>query len=396
LIAEAYDMRPCLPHHLLAIALVLLLTDTVGTVGAQLPTAALKIPSCRLDSSNNKIIQPTLKRAIDAYAAIGKPLAIGSIAMNPASPSTDGKTLDVYVAIDAAKGGTDAAGCATRVPSDTDPIDPISVRGGCVITAVEHMELRCSSSAIDIFAKAGRGQPRESIALLYVLSHELGHLYQKRLGEYAGRVERIDAGQPSAAKLETLRASCDPVSTKMEEEADARSFEILVKLVGGPPYRDPILSERGSVYSNIDQLALAADGWQKLNARRDFISQPPVHKSFEPTEFPTPAAKIERNAKSFVCDVLKGKKGNISYPGRSVSHPPMEQRLRRMAEQLKPVADKLPTKPGDPNFTPVAVVYGDLGQILTFMYHETGVYFEALQQRICTRVNGPQPEAGCE
>jgi hypothetical protein len=385
-------MRPHLFRHLLATAFVLFLTDTAG---AQVAAASPKIPTCRLDSSNNKIIQPTLKRAIDAYAAIGKPLAIASIAINPLSPSTDGKTLDVYVVIDAAKGGTDAAGCATRVPGDTDPVDPISVRGGCVITAVEHMELRCSSSAVDIFAKAGRSQPRESIALLYVLSHELGHLDQKRLGEYAGKVERIDVGQPPAAKLEILRANCDPVSTKMEEEADAKSFEILVKLVGDPPYRGPVLSERGSVYSNIDQLALAADGWQKLNARRDFISQPPVHKAFEPTEFPTPAAKIEKNAKTFVCDVLKGKKGNISYPGRSISHPPMEQRLRRMAEQLKPVADKLPTKPGDPNFTPVAVLYGDLGPILTFIYRETGVYMEALQEKICTRVNGPQPESGC-
>jgi hypothetical protein len=385
-------MRRGLPCHLLIITLAWFLTDTAG---AQSPAATPKIPGCRLDSSNNKFIQPTMERAIDAYAVIGKPLAITSIAINPPAPSTDGKTLDVYVVIDAAKGGTDPSGCATRVPRDTDPIDPISVRGGCVITSVEHMELRCSSSAVSIFAKAGRKEPRESLALLYVLSHELGHLHQKRLGEYAGRAERIDIGQPPAAKLEILRASCDPVSTKMEEEADASSFEILVKLVGAPPYRDPILSERGSVYSNIDQLALAADGWQKLNARRDFISPQPLHKAFEPTEFPTPVAQIEKNARAFVCDVLKGKRGQVSYPGRSISHPPMEQRLRRMAEQLKPVADKLPAKAGDPNFAPVAVLYGDLGPVLTFIYRETGVYMETLQDRICTRVNGPRPEAGC-
>jgi hypothetical protein len=54
-------MRPHLFRHLLATAFVLFLTDTAG---AQVAAASPKIPTCRLDSSNNKIIQPTLKRAI--------------------------------------------------------------------------------------------------------------------------------------------------------------------------------------------------------------------------------------------------------------------------------------------------------------------------------------------
>ncbi|OSJ24052.1 hypothetical protein BSZ19_43125 [Bradyrhizobium japonicum] len=106
-------MRRGLPCHLLIITLAWFLTDTAG---AQSPAATPKISGCRLDSSNNKFIQPTMERAIDAYAVIGKPLAITSIAINPPAPSTDGKTLDVYVVIDAAKGGTDPSGCATRVP----------------------------------------------------------------------------------------------------------------------------------------------------------------------------------------------------------------------------------------------------------------------------------------
>jgi hypothetical protein len=73
----------------------------------------------------------------------------------------------------------------------------------------------------------------------------------------------------------------------------------------------------------------------------------------------------------------------------------MEQRLQRMAEKLQPVAESLPTKPGDPNFKPVAVLQGDLGRILTAIYRGTGVYMKSLQSKICTRVNGPQPEAGC-
>jgi hypothetical protein len=363
--------------------------------GAGQASATPKFPACRLDGSNNAIIEATLKRATATYAAIGKELPVNTVAMNPTSPSAGPKTLDVYVVLDAAKDGIDAGGCALRTPGENDPVDAMSVLGGCVVTAVDHAEMRCSSSAVEIFAKAGRSQARESIALLYVLSHELGHLLQKRLGEYAGRVERIDLGAAPAAKLDSLRDACDPISVKVEEEADAMSFDVLVKLVSGLPYREPILSERGSVYANIDQLALASNGWQLLNARRDFVSQPKVHPSFEPQNFPTPDKEIEKNARTFVCAVLKGKKGTISYPGRSISHPPMEQRLQRMAERLQLVADKLPTKPGDPNFKPVAILQGDLGKILTFMYRETGVYMKSLQSKICTRVNGPQPDAGC-
>src|SRR5581483_9102859 len=142
-----------LGRHVTIIALAILLAAAAGN---DVRAAVSPIPTCRLDNSNNKIIQLTLKRAIDAYAALNKALPIAAIAVNPPSPSTDGKTLDVYVVKDAANGTTDAAGCASRIPSATDSVDPISVRGGCIITAVERMELRCSSSAVDIFATAGR------------------------------------------------------------------------------------------------------------------------------------------------------------------------------------------------------------------------------------------------
>lgn len=248
--------------------------------GTEAANAVPKFPACRLDGSKNAIIEATLKRAIATYAAMGKPLPINAVAINPASPSTDPKTLDVYVVLDAPKDATDAGGCASRAPGETDPVDALSVLGGCVITAVDHAEMRCSSSAVQVFAKAGRSQERESIALLYVLSHELAHLFQNRLGEYAGRVERIDLSAAPSVKLDSLREACDPISVKVEEEADAMSFDVLVKLVVGSPYREPILSERGSVYSNIDQLALASDGWQRLNARRE--SRPGQHPPWSP------------------------------------------------------------------------------------------------------------------
>jgi hypothetical protein len=54
----------------------------------------------------------------------------------------------------------------------------------------------------------------------------------------------------------------------------------------------------------------------------------------------------EKNTNQFVCYVLTKRKSVIANPGRSISHPPMEPRLQRMAEQLRPVAESLPTTPG--------------------------------------------------
>jgi hypothetical protein len=231
--------------------------------------------------------------------------------------------------------------------------------------------------------------------LLYVLSHELAHVYQRRIGEYEGRAERIELGLDTANKIKILREACDPASTRREEEADAISIQIIVSLLRASPYREPVFSERGSFYWNVDLLAAASDTWRKTALEREFISQPKVHASFIPTEFPTPPRTIDAHAKRFVCDVLTKRKGAISYPSKSVTHPPLEQRLRRIAEALRPIAETLPNSGAQQDFLPLAHLQQDVSPIFTQIYRETGVYLEALQDRICTMVNGPKPYASC-
>jgi hypothetical protein len=101
------------------------------------------------------------------------------------------------------------------------------------------------------------------------------------------------------------------------------------------------------------------------------------------------------HAKRFVCDVLTKRQGAISYPSKSVTHPPLEQRLRRIAEALRPTAESLPNSGAQENFQPVARLQQDLSPIFTHIYRETGVYLEALQDRICAMANGPNPKASC-
>lgn len=360
------------------------------------PSWADAIPSCRLDNTFNRLATETLARAVAAYVKLGKPLTVETIEANPATIPTKPTTLTVFVVRDAAQAGVDPNGCVSTALGKGDPLDPISVRGGCVIVAIERMEMRCSASAVRIFGGDPKEPSRPNPALLYLMAHELAHLIQRRLGEYGGRVERIDLAAKPDEKLRSLRAACEPSLTDREEQADAMSLEVLRELLGVPPYREAVLSEKGAMYANINRLALATNAWQSEAVLREFMSWPKLPAAFNPTEFPTPPAKIKANARRFVCDVLTKNRGTVLYPGRSARHPPIEQRLRRITELLQPIADALPAGGGHPDFQPIVTLMPQVGDILAHMYRDTGVYLAAVQDEICTRANAPSPRVECQ
>lgn len=372
-----------------AIALLLLLS-AVGTASAQMP------PSCRLDEEGGKAVATTIRLAMKAYAALGKPLPFDEIIANPLPAPSTPKSLAIYVVADATTSAVDKNSCIIKKPAvvDGEELDHVSVRGGCVAAAGK-MEVRCSSDVVQMFGKQGERPGLANPALLYVLAHELGHILQRRPGEYAGRVEPIDLKQPQAAKLDILRESCEPGLTKAEEDADQLAVQVLAKLLPEPPYREPLFSAQGSVLWGVDQLNLAANSWRKAALEREFISQLEPHKSFVPIEFPTPAPVVQANAKRFVCEVLTRKSGVINYPGRSTSHPPLEQRMQRVAEALRTLAAGLPKSDAQQEYRPIAVLQEQLSDVFTFIYRETGVYLEAVQGNICSRVNSDKPTEGC-
>ena len=378
-----------LPLH--CVITVLLLVTSVESASAQIP------PNCRLDEEGGKAAATTLRLAMKAYDPLGKPLPFDEVIANPKVAPTTTKSLAIYVIEDATTNTIGKDGCLLKKPAIVkgEELDPISVRGGCVASAGK-MEVRCSSEAVQMFGKQGERPGMENPALLYVLAHEMGHILQRRPGEYAGRVELIDLKQSQAAKLEILRESCEPGQTKAEEDADQLAVQVLAKLLPEPPYREPLFSAQGSVLWGVDQLNLAANTWRKASLEREFISQPDPHKSFVPIEFPTPEPVVQANAKKFVCEVLTRKSGVIKYPGRSTSHPPLELRMQRVAEALRPLAAELPKTGMQQEYRAVAILQEQLSDVFTFMYRETGIYLEAVQGSICSRVNSDKPTEGCQ
>lgn len=137
-------------------------------------------------------------------------------------------TLHVYIVKDSSKTAPGSSGCTLHPPTTNDERDTLSVRGGCLRTSSDAMEVRCSAEAARLFADTGNELDRESPALLYVLAHEFGHLYQRQSGEYIGRVEVIDLKAERGAKLTQLQSSCDPASTvSLRIESFRSSFSIL-------------------------------------------------------------------------------------------------------------------------------------------------------------------------
>lgn len=367
----------------------------MGLASSSTAAAADTPPRCRLDDTAKALLAETLTRAIKAYEGIGKKLHIRAVAVNPSSPPDDAETLIAYIVRDASPDKIDAAGCASGPIAKGELLDAMSVRGGCIALAADRPEIRCSSEAVSVFGDMGPRPAVANPALFYLLGHELAHIHQRSIGDYAGRAAAIDLRLDRAEKLRLLQKSCDPASVKREAEADAMSLAALISVLNRPPYREPVLSERGALYWNIDQLALASDAWQKAALEREFISQPKLHPSFVPIEFPTPPKTIERNAARFVCDVLVRRQGTAFHPALSATHPPPEQRLRRIAEALQPVAEKLAATGGQEEFKAVARLQEGLSPIFAHIYRETGVYFAAVQAQICTRVNSSNPAAKC-
>lgn len=87
----------------------------------------------------------TIARAATAYEEIGKSLPFETVVVNPAGPATE-RTLSVFIVKDASSGDTTNQGCANGPARKGEPLDTLSVLGGCVVVSAEAMEMRCSSS----------------------------------------------------------------------------------------------------------------------------------------------------------------------------------------------------------------------------------------------------------
>jgi hypothetical protein len=369
----------------------------IGIASSVLSTcASATVPTCRLDDTHTALIRTTLQRSIDLYAAEGIALAVDGFSINAPKQKPTPRHLRVYVVTDAGEQRVDAKDCLKAAIQEGEPLDALSVRGGCVVRGDNALELHCSAQAVSIFSARGRRTDRENPSLLYVLSHELAHVHQRRAGEYSGRTEYLALDAQPAEKLRTLQQYCAPAMTTKEREADAYALRILRRVLTASPYREAILSERGSLMWNVDLLSMTADQWERASIGDEAQNQPKVHPAFVPKELPTSSHRIKSRAARFVCDVMTTSTGSVVYPSRSSTHPSADERLRAIAEKIKDDAALLPETGGSRDFAPIATLQQDLSAAFLHMYRERGIYMHSIEDEICTLVNSPEPIAPCQ
>jgi len=180
-------------------------------------------------------------------------------------------------------------------------------------------------------------QPRESIAALYVLSHELGSSLAEASCEYAGRVGKDRHSKAPAAKLD----ACDRVRSDFDEiegEPTRLSFEILdtASRLEGSTYRDAVLpSWLESFRTSINWRLQTGRGEEAQRGTR-LISQPSSYQGVEPTEFQRPLRPEHRKGtQRHFMRRPEGQEGSIFYRGTIDFPQAMEQRLQHSAERIK-------------------------------------------------------------
>ncbi len=358
------------------------------------PAESSTVPSCRLDHSNVGAVEQAAKVAISGYKVLGEPLPIDRVVVNPANGHAS-ESLAIVIVKDAHVDQVDEAGClgGNQDSQELSAQDSMSVRGGCVVLAGQGHEIRCSSTAIEMFSEsASEGGPANP-TLLYVLAHELAHLAQGHQGEFIGKIHHLSLSGPIEQKWGNLRRACDPVLVDKEEQADAWALDVLKQSLNTSTYRESAFTDRGAMYWNIDRIRLAAHEWEQAQSRT--LPDDGFHQAFSPESFPTPPEEIKQAAQQFVCDVATHTKGEMAYPARQSSHPAPEQRLRKVAEALEPLAQSLPGSSERTVFPAFAELQQSVSPIFTHIYRETGVYFDSLYSEICSIVNASDHPPSC-
>ncbi|MDR4469070.1 MAG: DUF4157 domain-containing protein [Nitrospira sp.] len=360
---------------------------------------AAPTPSCRFDSSLKEPVRVALDHALEAFK-----LEKISLRFSQGVVNSDKAIPPGWVAIEVVKDATlddvDSKGCHKSEPPQVGQgsMDQISVRGGCYVSGEIPNLIRCSSTAVEAF-RAGTSDMRpESPALLYVLAHELAHLYQNRRGEFSGKIETIDLQKSKVMRLQQLEQSCAPGLITKEEEADDIALRILKRKLPAPPYRETVFSAKGSMYWNIDRIRLAANEWNRTNLAHLNQETVPVHDTFNPNKpisLPATPRQVKATSKRFLCDVLKPTKRSIRYPVRQSTHPSAEARLRKIADVLSASASGLSDSDGSQIFHPIAQLQESVSPIFAFIDREFGIYVDNVHSEICSAVNGELVEEIC-
>ena len=109
------------------------------------------------------------------------------------------------------------------------PRDLRSVRGVCIANAIEPVSIRCSAGALKmLLSREAARKNAPTIAMVFVLSHELAHLAAKTNSTYDAADYVVDRSWPREDKITRIQDQCRTGESLRQRERDADTLGIQV------------------------------------------------------------------------------------------------------------------------------------------------------------------------
>lgn len=281
------------------------------------------------------------------------------------------------------------------------PRDKLSVRGSCVTDATPPMSIRCSAGALKMLLSrpaAKKGAP--TVGILFILSHELGHLSERISSTYDSGDYTIDRSWPREDKFTVIRNQCQKGNSlrAREEAADKLALMVVKQHINEISRRWPkqgssqwLITQAGHFSTNL--VRWNNDWYDKEHSDEPAVFFPEkgitflteedmVHKDKEDVPSGYSPTDIRIRSKMFLCELAKKTNGKwmiLLQSGTTHS---------TMIERVSSVVGSLRNSIGDSG-EGFSKLEGMTGKLQDFSMRRKRSYLRELEAEICDLLDQP-------
>lgn len=281
---------------------------------------------------------------------------------------------------------------------------PDAPRGHVCAGAAQHARIRCAAEELDALVKGDQRAQRASPALLYLITHELGHIQQGVTGSFEGNVVVIDLAANEDSKMRRLRALCPKTDAetarlrRLEEDADAKALVALTRAADLDRYRDPQLSPQVAVDLFVERLRIASHAlseWESGQHPELAVPTALIVQTMEPTP-----ENLEQTSRRLLCQIRTAHAGKLAIPNAPDIHPNDPARLAAISVPLLAKARTLPggplAKPPEaPDTRQVEILVPTISTIGSMFDVKGQQFYDRLWTHLCEHYLNPQQWPDC-
>jgi len=277
--------------------------------------------------------------------------------------------------------------------------DKISVKGGCVASAIAPMSIHCSAGALKmLLSREAATEKAPTLGILFMLSHELGHLIKSVSSTYDFNDYTVDRTWSKEDKFAVLRRQCTLGNSlrRQEEEADNLAILVAGKYIEEISNRWPqqgsapwLVTQTGHFSTN---LVRWNNDWQegevidvpdvfKVKSKLQILDDKDLaylDKDVVPSGYSKTEVRI--NTKIFLCDLAQKRQGKWFILIQSgTTH-------GTMVERISEVIGRLRTKLKSHN-DPVSKVESLTGKVSDLVLRRHRAYLREIEEQMCDLID---------